>query len=216
MTEVNAADEWADGRAQQRRGVVDTDHGAALAWVVDVLWRHQRRVGQTRGTHGEGGRSDGRHGSALCCASAQSVQWVCSTVGGRMCVLVVGDGSHHRSSMCRLPNVSTNLAHVETGERYWGRVAHLWAVWAGHPSLTSISIAVNLGQRRVSMHVSNSVVGSTSRDLSRLELTMAKLRKSGSRSCADLVVAYSTRLWLGLAPARLRLQVGFKPEPRKH
>ena len=62
----------------------------------------------------------------------------------------------------------------------------------------------------------NSVVGSTSRDLSQLESTMAKLRKSGSRSCADLVVAYSTRLRLGLALARLRLQVGFKPELQKH
>ena len=67
-----------------------------------------------------------------------------------------------------------------------------------------------------SMHISNSVVGSTSRDLSRLESTMAKLRKSGSRSHADLIVAYSTRLRLGLAPAQLRLQVGFEPEPRKH
>jgi hypothetical protein len=34
-----------------------------------------------------------------------------------MCVLVVGDGSYHRSSVCRLPNVSANSAHVETGER---------------------------------------------------------------------------------------------------
>ena len=66
------------------------------------------------------------------------------------------------------------------------------------------------------MHVSNSAVASTSRDLSRLESTTAKLRKSSSRSRADHVVAYSTRLRLGLAPARLRLQVGFKPEPRKH
>ena len=46
MTEVNTTDEWADGRAQQQRGVVDTDHGAALARVIDVLRRHQR----TRGT----------------------------------------------------------------------------------------------------------------------------------------------------------------------
>ena len=67
-----------------------------------------------------------------------------------------------------------------------------------------------------SMHVSNSVVGSTSRDLSRPESTMAKLRKSSSRSCTNLVVAYSTQLRLGLAPARLQLQVGFKPELRKH
>ena len=66
------------------------------------------------------------------------------------------------------------------------------------------------------MHVSNSAVGSTSRDLSRLESTMAKLRKSGSQSRTDLVVAYSTRLRLGLALAQLRLQVGFKPEPWKH
>ena len=34
-----------------------------------------------------------------------------------MCVLMVGDGSHHRSSVCRLPNVSANSTHVETGER---------------------------------------------------------------------------------------------------
>ena len=34
-----------------------------------------------------------------------------------MCVLMVGNGSHHRSSVCRLPNVSTNSAHVEAGER---------------------------------------------------------------------------------------------------
>ena len=34
-----------------------------------------------------------------------------------MCVLVVSDGSHHRSSVCRLPNVSANAVHVETGER---------------------------------------------------------------------------------------------------
>ena len=34
-----------------------------------------------------------------------------------MCILVVGDGSRHRSSVCRLPNVSANSAHVETGER---------------------------------------------------------------------------------------------------
>ena len=33
-----------------------------------------------------------------------------------MCVLMVGDGSHHCSSVCRLPNVSMNLVHVETGE----------------------------------------------------------------------------------------------------
>ena len=58
-----------------------------------------------------------------------------------------------------------------------------------------------------SMHVSNSVVGSRSHDLSRLESTMAKLRKSGSWSRTDLVVAYSTQL---------RLQVGFEPEPQKH
>ena len=41
-----------------------------------------------------------------------------------------------------------------------------------------------------SVHVSNSVVGSTSHDLSRLELTIAKLKKSGSRSRTDLVVTY--------------------------
>ena len=34
-----------------------------------------------------------------------------------MCVLVVGDGSHHHSSVCRLPNVSANSAHIKTGER---------------------------------------------------------------------------------------------------
>ena len=34
-----------------------------------------------------------------------------------MCILVVGDGSHHRSSVCRLPNVSANLVHIKTGER---------------------------------------------------------------------------------------------------
>ena len=34
-----------------------------------------------------------------------------------MCVLVVSNRSHHCSSVCRLPNVSANLAHVETGER---------------------------------------------------------------------------------------------------
>ena len=43
-----------------------------------------------------------------------------------------------------------------------------------------------------SVHVSNSAVGSTSHDLSRLESTMAKLRKSGSQSRADLVVTYLT------------------------
>ena len=42
---------------------------------------------------------------------------MCVLVGGGMCVLVVSDGSCHRSSVCRLPNVSTNSAHVETGER---------------------------------------------------------------------------------------------------
>ena len=66
------------------------------------------------------------------------------------------------------------------------------------------------------MHISNSAVGSTSCDLSQLESTMAKLRKSGGQSCANLVVAYLTRLQLGLAPARLRLQVGFKPKLQKH
>ena len=40
VTEVNAADEWADGQAQQWHRVVDTDHGAVLAWVVDVLRWH--------------------------------------------------------------------------------------------------------------------------------------------------------------------------------
>ena len=34
-----------------------------------------------------------------------------------MCVLMVGDGSRHCSSVCRLPNVSANSVHVETGER---------------------------------------------------------------------------------------------------
>ena len=34
-----------------------------------------------------------------------------------MCVLMVSDRSCHRSSMYRLPNVSVNSAHVETGER---------------------------------------------------------------------------------------------------
>ena len=34
-----------------------------------------------------------------------------------MCVLMVSDGSHHRSSVCRLLNVSANSAHIETGER---------------------------------------------------------------------------------------------------
>ena len=34
-----------------------------------------------------------------------------------MSVLVVGNGSHHCSSVCRLPNVSANSVHVETGER---------------------------------------------------------------------------------------------------
>ena len=54
-----------------------------------------------------------------------------------------------------------------------------------------------------SVHISNSAVGSTSRDLSQLELTMAELRKSGSQSRADLVVAYLTQLQLDLAPAWL-------------
>ena len=45
---------------------------------------------------------------------------------------------------------------------------------------------------------------------------MAKLRKSGSRSRADLVVAYLTQLRLDLALARLQLQVSFKPKPWKH
>ena len=34
-----------------------------------------------------------------------------------MCVLVVGNGSRHRSLVRRLPNVSANSVHVETGER---------------------------------------------------------------------------------------------------
>ena len=34
-----------------------------------------------------------------------------------MCILMVSDGSHHRSSVCRLLNVSANSAHIETGER---------------------------------------------------------------------------------------------------
>ena len=48
VTEVNATDEQADGLAQQRCGVVDTNHGAALAWVVDVLWQRRRGVGQDK------------------------------------------------------------------------------------------------------------------------------------------------------------------------
>ena len=66
VTEVNTADEQANGRAQQWHGVVDTNHGAMLAQVVDVLqWRRH-----TRGTHSEGGRSDGGHCSTLCHMSA--------------------------------------------------------------------------------------------------------------------------------------------------
>ena len=34
-----------------------------------------------------------------------------------MCILVVGNGSRHCSLVCRLPNVSVNSAHIETGER---------------------------------------------------------------------------------------------------
>ena len=34
-----------------------------------------------------------------------------------MCILMVSDGSHHRSSVCRLLNVSANSVHIETGER---------------------------------------------------------------------------------------------------
>ena len=48
VTEVNATDEWADSWAQQRHGVVDTDHGAALAWVVDVLRWHRHGVGKDK------------------------------------------------------------------------------------------------------------------------------------------------------------------------
>ena len=38
-------------------------------------------------------------------------------MAGGMCVLVVGNGSCHRSSVCRLPNVSANSVNIETGER---------------------------------------------------------------------------------------------------
>ena len=34
-----------------------------------------------------------------------------------MCVLMVSNGSRHHSSVCRLPNVSANSVHIETGER---------------------------------------------------------------------------------------------------